>query len=124
MTEITKDLLVNEAPSSDEKLWAIMCHLGCYASFIPMCNILIPLVIWLVKRDESRFIADQGREVLNFQISMMVYLVVSGLLCFAMVGFVFLIPLLVINFIWPIFAIFKVKDGEAYRYPLTVRFIS
>ena len=66
-----------------ERTWAMLCHLGAFAGLIfPFANIFAPLVIWLIKKDESLFVEDQGKESLNFQISMTIYCVVAAILTF------------------------------------------
>ena len=84
--------MANGHPDKDARLWAMLCHLSTFAGMvgIPFGNILGPLIIWLIKKDEYPFVDDQGKEALNFQISMTVYLIVSVLLCFVLVGFILL----------------------------------
>lgn len=99
------------------------CHLGTFATFIPFGNIAVPLVIWLLKRDQFPLVADQGKEALNFQITMFIYLMVSLLLMFVVVG-VFLFPLILIfEIVFTIIAIVRVNEGIAYRYPMTIPFL-
>ncbi len=82
-----------------------------------------PLIIWLVKKDEDAFINDQGKEALNFQITIAIAMIVSGLLMFACIGF-FLVPAVaVLNLILCIMAAMKANEGISYRYPLTLRLI-
>jgi len=69
------------------------------------------------------FVDDQGKESLNFQISMAIYGIISGILCLVLIGFVLLIVLLVANVILIIIATVRASKGEVYRYPFTIRFI-
>lgn len=107
----------------DDRMLAIFCHLASFATAIPMGHILLPLGIWLWKRDSSAFINDQGREALNFQLSMTIYLIVTSLLCFVLIGFPILFGLLLFDIIVSLVAVFRVRHGIAYRYPLCIRFI-
>lgn len=109
----------------DTRMWGMFCHLAGLACFvgIPCANIVAPLVIWLIKREDSPFIDEQGKESLNFQISMTIYGVVGALLCFLLIGFVVLPVLLIADVILIIIAAIKANNGESYRYPLTIRFV-
>ena len=108
----------------DENMWAMFCHLSALAGFvIPLGNILGPLVIWLIKKDEYPLVNDQGKEALNFQISMTIFLIVSAILIIVLIGIVLLIGLAVFDIIVTIIAMVKANEGVAYRYPLNIRFI-
>ena len=69
------------------------------------------------------FASDQGKECLNFQISMLIYIIISGILTLILIGFAFLVILYVMNIILTIIAAIKANEGVTYRYPLTMRFI-
>ncbi|MFQ6115959.1 MAG: DUF4870 domain-containing protein [bacterium] len=110
---------------SQERTWATLCHLGALAGFIiPFGNIIAPLVIWLVKKDESPFVDDQGKESLNFQISMTIYFLVAVLLVLILIGIPLLIVLGIFEIVMVVIAAVKASNGEKYRYPVTIRFIS
>ena len=107
------------------RLWGMLCHLTALSLLIglPFGNILGPLVIWLIKRNEIPFVDDQGKESLNFQISIMIYSIIPLLLVLVIVGIFLLIGLAVFSTIMVIIASIKANNGEAYRYPVTIRFI-
>lgn len=110
--------------TKDQNTWAMLCHLSALAGFIiPLGNILGPLVIWLIKKDEFPLVADQGKEALNFQISMTIYYIVALILIIVLIGFVLLIGLGIFSLIFTIIAMVKANEGTAYRYPLCIRFI-
>jgi uncharacterized Tic20 family protein/ribosomal protein S27E len=116
------------AVSDEEKnarMWAMFCHLAGLALFvqIPFGNIIGPLVIWLVQKDKHPFIAQQGRESLNFQISIMIYMLISAILILVVVGIFLLIALALLDLILVIVATINASDGRAYRYPITIRLI-
>ena len=69
------------------------------------------------------FASDQGKECLNFQISMLIYIIISGILTLILIGFAFLVILYVLNIILTIIAAIKANEGITYRYPLTMRFV-
>jgi uncharacterized Tic20 family protein len=85
--------------------------------------ILAPLVVWIIKRDDDPFIDDQGKEAVNFQITMTLAAIVSGILIVVLIGLVLLPIVLLAMIILPIIAAMRARDGEAYRYPFTIRFI-
>jgi uncharacterized Tic20 family protein len=111
----------------DARMWAMFCHLSGLALFLPILpiigNIIAPLIIWQIKKDDYPFVDEQGKEAFNFQLSILIYLIVSGLLCFACIGFV-LVPAIVIgDIIFLLVAAINANEGNHYRYPLTIRFI-
>jgi uncharacterized Tic20 family protein len=108
--------------SSDERTWAMLCHLSTFAGLIgvPFGNILGPLIAWMIKRDEYALVEDQGKEALNFQISMMIY----SLICLVLIITIPLIfALLVIDIVYTIIAAIRANAGEYYRYPMTIRLL-
>ncbi|MFA5007918.1 MAG: DUF4870 domain-containing protein [Candidatus Omnitrophota bacterium] len=109
----------------DERMWAMLCHLTGLASFIgvPLGNVIAPLVIWLIKKEEFPFVAEQGKESLNFQISMTIYAIVSGILCMVFIGFILLAAIAITDLILVINAAVKANKGEGYKYPLAIKFI-
>jgi uncharacterized Tic20 family protein len=110
--------------SKDAKTWGMLCHLIALAGFvIPFGNIIGPLVIWLIKKDEFPFVDDQGKESLNFQISMTIYFIVSIILIAIVIGILLIIALIIVEVIFIIIATVKANSGEKYRYPLTIRLI-
>jgi uncharacterized Tic20 family protein len=112
------------ALTKEEKNWAMFCHLsGLSGAIIPFGNIVGPLIIWTIKRDEMPFVNDQGMEALNFQISVTIYLFASLILLLIVVGFFLLIAVGFFGTIFAIIAAVKAADGVNYRYPLTIRFV-
>lgn len=108
----------------DERNWGMFCHLAALAGFIvPLGNVIGPLIIWLIKKDESAFVDDQGKESLNFQISFTIYALVALILVIVVIGIVLLIALGVLMLILVIVAAIKASNGEHYRYPMSIRFI-
>lgn len=116
-------------PNKDARLWAMFCHLGGLAAFIPIMpafgSIIGPLVLWLIKKDEFPFVNEQGKEALNFQITMLIYGVIAGLLWVVCIGMLLLPAVVVIDIVFIIVAAIKSNDGYHYRYPpyLIIRFI-
>lgn len=110
----------------DARNWAMACHLFGLAGLVitGIGFILGPLVIWLIKREEDPFIDDQGKEALNFQITMFIAMVISFFLMFLVIG-AFLLPVVVLlDIIFTIIGGIKASDGVKYRYPFAIRFVS
>lgn len=106
-------------PSNDDKNIATITHLGgILFSFIPA------LVVWLLKKNDSEFIAAQAREALNFQITLLLAQFIAYVLVFILVGFLLLGLIWVFNIIFCIIAAISSSKGEYYRYPLTLRLIN
>ena len=111
-------------PDKEERTWGMFCHLIVFSGFIiPFASIIGPLVIWIIKKDDMPFVEDQGKESLNFQITMMLATIVSVLLMFVLIGFVLIFVVLIFQFIVVIIASIKANEGVYYRYPLSIRFI-
>jgi len=111
----------------DARMWAMFCHLAGLALFIPVLpvigSVIAPLIIWQIKKDDYPFVDEQGKEAVNFQLSILIYGIVAGLLCFACIGFVLVPAVIVLDVIFILIAAVKANDGYHYHYPLTIRFI-
>ena len=112
------------AISKDERTWGMLCHLSVLAGFIiPFATIIAPLVIWLIKKDEMPFVDDQGKESLNFQITMLIGFIISLILMFVFIGFFLMVALALFDLIMVIVAAMKANEGVRYRYPYSLRFL-
>ncbi len=113
-------------PSTRERQWAVGCHLIALSGIIlpiPSVNFIGPLVIWLIKRMDSAYIDQQGKEALNFQISLFIYELICIALMFLGIGFLLFLPLLIFGFVCVIIAAIKAGEGVEFRYPACIRFI-
>jgi uncharacterized protein len=111
--------------SSDVRMWNVLCHATALAGFfVPWAgHILGPLIVWLAKRNDSPEIDQHGKESLNFQISMLIYNVIAGILCLVLIGFVILAILHILNLVLVIIASIQASEGKFYRYPIAIRLI-
>jgi hypothetical protein len=111
--------------SSDVRTWCVLCHATALAGFfVPWAgHILGPLIVWLAKRGDSAEIDAHGKESLNFQISMLIYNLIAGILCLVLIGFVILGILHLLNLVLVIIASIQASEGKFYRYPLAIRLI-
>ena len=124
--------VADSSPDKDARLWAMLCHLAALAGIfsyigfgvvLPFANVLGPLIIWLIKRNESSFVDDQGSEALNFHLTMTIAFVISVMLMFILIGFIFIMLFIVYDLVMTIIAAVKANDGNKYRYPYIIRFI-
>ncbi|ERR1051325_2540294 len=114
-------------PSTSQiRNWCVLCHaaalLGFFFHFLG--HLLGPLIVWLIKRGDSPEIDAAGKESLNFQISMLIYDIIAGILCLVLIGIPILIALWILNTVFVVIASIKTSEGQIYRYPLTIRFLS
>jgi len=118
---------LSKEANRDARMWAMFCHLSGLALFIPVLpvigNVIAPLIIWQIKKDDYPFVDEQGKEAVNFQLSILIYGIVAGLFCFACIGFVLVPAVIVFDVIFLLIAAVKANDGYHYHYPLTIRFI-
>lgn len=110
-------------PSGDRQL-AMVTHLLALANYVAFpAGLVAVLVMWLVKKDDSPALDRVGREVLNFNLSMLLYAVVSLILVLVLIGIGLLVALWVFGLVVTIVAAVRASDGHYYRYPLTIRFL-
>jgi uncharacterized Tic20 family protein len=111
---------------SPERQWGMFAHLSTFSACvgIPFGNIVGPLIMFLIKKDEYPFGADQAKEALNFNISCTLYGLISIALCFVIIGFVLLPILGIFWLVATIIASVRSNEGVSYRYPLCIRFVS
>lgn len=111
--------------SHDEKTMATLAHLGAFFGFVApgMGNILVPFLIWVLKKEESEYISEHAKEALNFQITMSICFLIGAVSLIMLIGFIALPILLFLDIIFSISAAVKANRGEDYEYPLNFRFI-
>ena len=120
-----EDTPLNNEEDKQARIWGMLCHLTALLGMIgiPFGNVLGPLIIWLVKKNAYPFVNEQGRESLNFQLSMTIYAIAAALLIFVKIGMPLLLLVAGINFILVIIASIRAFNGETYTYPLAIRLI-
>jgi hypothetical protein len=103
---------------------AMLCHLtGLLGGLVPPAHIIAPLIIWLLKKDQSGFVDDQGKEAINFQISVTIYVIAGFMLMIVLIGFIILPLAGILWLVWGVIATAKAYEGVYYRYPLTIRLV-
>ncbi|MEZ6195471.1 MAG: DUF4870 domain-containing protein [Planctomycetota bacterium] len=109
----------------EEKTWGMICHLSSLAGYvIPLGWILGPLIWWQMKKDESSFVDDQGKEALNFAITFAIAIVVCIVLVAVFCIGAFLAPIVgTYALVLQIVAGIKASEGQRFVYPFTIRFV-
>ncbi|MBX3358563.1 MAG: DUF4870 domain-containing protein [Phycisphaeraceae bacterium] len=117
--------VIDEGATADQRTYATFVHLSTFLMFAIGVPLVAPLVLWLIKRNESLYISDHGKEAINFNISIIIYYLV-GLLLVAVCGLGFLVigATFVLTIVGPILAAFAANRGEIYRYPACLRLIA
>ncbi len=114
----------NRVLSETERNWSMLCHLSAFACFFfPFGGVFGPLICWLTRRDESSWVNLNGKASLNFQLSILLYIVLAIPLCFIILGFPIIFALVVLNVVCVIIASIKAPKGELFKYPLVIPFI-
>lgn len=109
---------------TQERQWAMGAHLsGLCGMVIPFGNIVAPLVIWQIKKNESDFIAEEAKEALNFQIAVSIYVVAASILMIVGIGLILLPVIGIGSVVLMVLAAIKANEGQAYRYPGIFRLI-
>jgi uncharacterized Tic20 family protein len=123
--------VIPPSPESQARTWNMLCHLSALAGFvIPFGNILGPLLVWQIKKNEIPSVEAHGKAALNFQITVtiaaLIGMVVAIVLSFVCVGFL-LIPLVILiglaGLVFAIIAGIKANDGKDYKYPFSFNLI-
>jgi len=105
---------------SDQRMWAMLSHLGGI-----VLGFIAPLVVWLMYKEKSRFVEEQSKESLNFQITMIIAWVVCGILTLVTFGLLFFLYFIpgILTLVFCIIAGIAANKGEAYRYPFAIRLV-
>ncbi|MGW7887026.1 DUF4870 domain-containing protein [Staphylococcus xylosus] len=107
----------NQEPDADARLMATLIYV---LSFFT--SLVAPLIIWLIKRDESPFVDRAGKNYLNFLLSYLIWITVASIAIVIIIGIIILPILVLLNFIFTIVAAVKAYNGEDYLPPLSIRF--
>ena len=108
------------AREGSDKIWSMLSHLSALLGV----GFVLPLVVYLAMRRESEYVAANAREALNFHISVLIYSLCCIPLVFILIGIPLLIVLGLGSLVLAIIATIKASNGQCYRYPLTLRFVS
>ncbi len=103
---------------NDERLWAMLAHLG-----IILFGFLPPLIIWLIFRERSAFMDDQGKEALNFSIMTTIAYIVGSILTVVFIGYLIIFAVGILVLVLCIMAGVAAYRGDRYRYPFNWRIV-
>jgi uncharacterized Tic20 family protein len=103
---------------SEDRTWAMLCHL---VGIIPGC--IITLVLWTMKKDDSRYVDDQGKEALNFQLTLLAGDILSFITLWIYIGVVLWIAVFAVRIAFSLLATMAANKGEMYRYPFAARLV-
>ncbi len=110
--------------TADDRQWGMFCHLSALLGYlVGGLTFLGQLIVWLIKKDTSKFVDYHGKEALNFQINILIYSLVCIPLMFVLIGFLLLPVVVVYSIVMPIIAGIKANEGQLYEYPFTFRLI-
>jgi len=110
-------------PSPEERTIAILSHLLTFLTSVFVAGFVPPLIIYLWKKEDSKYIAEHAKESLNFQLTLLICYFVAGLATLILIGFVLLGIVALIQLILVIIAALKASDNVIYRYPLSIKFV-
>lgn len=104
--------------------WAMFIHLSLLINFVaPLLGILLPVILWQMKKDQSEFIDEQGQVVVNWILTSLVIGAIGFVLTFILIGQLVLFALLFMNVAFPIIGALEAKKGRTWKYPLSIQFI-
>jgi len=107
-----------------ERQWALICDLSALSGYIiPFGHLIVPIIIWSMKKDEMPMVDEHGKEVINFQISMTIWMIVSAMLIILLIGIPLLIVLAILQVVFVVIGAVKADSGQLYKYPLSIQFI-
>ena len=105
-----------------EDTYCMLMHLSQLLSFSG-AGIVVPIVMWLVGKDESELVRQHGARMMNWLLSSLIYVIVAGILCIVVIGFPMLIVLAILEIVFPIMAAIKCNNGVLWSYPGTIKFL-
>ena len=109
----------------DARKWAMLCHIMALVGLLGngIGFVLGPLLVWMIKKEDHPFVDEQGKEAVNFQITMMLLAIACGLLAFFVIGLLLLPFVLIVAVVFSVVGAVKANEGEHYRYPFALRLI-
>ena len=111
-------------PSTDANQYSMFIHLSQFLGIFTGIGIIVPVILWLIKKDESPVIDNNGKIVINWILSLLIYAACAGILCIIVIGIPLLIALAVCDFIFIILGSIKASSGVLWKYPLSIEFFS
>jgi len=111
-------------PTQNDRTWGMLAHLSSLSGFLlPFGNLIGPLIIWQVKKNQSAFASESAREALNFNITVLLIAAVCSMLIFVLIGFLILVSLGLYWVVLTVIAGVRASEGTAFHYPFTLRIV-
>jgi uncharacterized protein len=125
MSDLSDTPAPGTAPTENDRTWGMLAHLSALTGVVVwlLGCIIGPLVVWIVRRDQSAFVAEHAREALNFNITVVLAALVCMVLMMVFVGFILGTALFVVWLVFTLIAAIKASEGEHYRYPFSLRLV-
>lgn len=125
MSDEFNDTVRNEGSmDKNTNTWAMILHLSVFAGYVvPLAGLIAPIVIWQLKKTEMPEIDEHGKNVVNFLISMVIYVSAAILLTVVLIGIPLLIILGIVAIVFPIIGAIKANDGEVWPYPYMLKLV-
>ncbi|MFI3218542.1 MAG: DUF4870 domain-containing protein [Methylococcales bacterium] len=124
------DISKNELKQSNQddqeaRQWAMFLHLSQLAGFtvLPLLGLIVPIIIWQIKKEQYPSIDEHGKAVVNWIISELIYGAIGFMLLFVLIGFPILGILGILGLVFPIIGGIKANNGELWHYPMTINII-
>lgn len=118
-------LLSPDDMERETRLWGMFLHLSILLGYVlPLAGLIVPIVIWQIKKAELPAIDEHGKNAVNWMITFVIYVVACIVLSFLIIGIPLLIVLMVLAVVFPIMAGIKANQGEVWKYPMTITFLS
>jgi uncharacterized Tic20 family protein len=108
----------------EQKQMGMFLHLSQLLNIVlPPAGIVVPIILWQIKKDEMPALDAHGKMVVNWLISSLIYFVVSLVLTIVLIGILGLIAFGIMSVVFPIIGGIKANNGEFWEYPLTIKFL-
>ena len=120
----SKQKLKQVVDEVDTDMWGMFIHLSQFCGFlVPLAGLVVPIVLWQVKKDESDIIDRHGKVVVNWIITECIFAIIFAFLCFVFIGIPLLLTLAVLGIVFPIIGAVKANNGEVWVYPCSIKFL-
>ena len=117
------DELEPQAPDKETNTWALILHLSVLSGLVvPMAGLIVPVIIFFLKKDQLPGLVPHAHVVFNWMISVIIYAVISFILVFVGIGVLLILALAILSLVFPIIGAIKASEGKVWPYPLSIKF--
>ena len=112
-----------QIPALDVNTWGVFIHLSQFLTYlIPLAGLIVPIVLWQIKKDESEILDRHGKIVMNWLLTEFILLIIAAPLCFILIGFPLVFIITAAAIVFPVIGAVKAGNGEIWPYPCSIRF--